>query len=431
MKLKSKFVLLITSIHVIMLIFSTQLIAINKLLFLASELLILLSIYLSYQLYKAFIRPINLISAGIESLRDKDFSMKFVPVGQMEIDQLVQVYNEMIEQMREERIRQEEQHFFLQRLIEASPTAIIVLDYDDKIAALNPAAEKLLDKKLDTIKGFTLEDLNHPLTTTLLKLKADDQQTMSRNGVELYSCRKSHFIDRGFLKHFIMIEELSEEIRKIEKSAYEKVIRMMSHEINNSIGAVNSIMGSFKQFAKQMNEEDRSEFQQALDIVTKRNNRLNTFMANFSNVVRIPEPNKKSMDIVSLIEGVKILVKNELDQREIKWIDQYSKNPCNVTLDQEQFEHVLLNVVKNAYEAIESKGEICIILDTKKVSLIIEDNGEGIPIDKRDQLFTPFYSSKKNGQGIGLTLIREILSNHGFKFSLETNSSRTQFKIQF
>ena len=435
MKLKTKFVVLITAIHLIMLIFSTQLLTINKFLFLASELLILLSIYLSYQLYKAFIRPINLISAGIESLRDKDFSMKFVPVGQMEIDQLVQVYNQMIEQMREERIRQEEQHFFLQRLIEASPTAIIVLDFDDKIAAANPAAEQLFSMKQEKLTGQVINQLIHPLASTLASLQADDQQVISRKGIELYACRKSHFLDRGFHKHFIMIEELSEEIRQIEKTAYEKVIRMMSHEINNSIGAVNSIMDSFKQYGKKLKADDRSEFQQALDVVTKRNNRLNSFMSNFSDVVRLPPPVRKETDLIALINSVKILVKNELADRQISWTDHYSDQKLILDIDAEQFEHVLINAVKNAWEAIESDGDISIILENN--ALILRDNGPGIPAEQSDQLFTPFYSSKKDGQGIGLTLIREILANHGFGFSLTSTASsprkrgHTDFKINF
>ncbi|MCB0277952.1 MAG: GHKL domain-containing protein [Calditrichaeota bacterium] len=429
MKLRTKFISLITAIHVIMLIFSLQLLSLNKLLFLGSELLILFSIVLSVQLYNAFIRPINLISAGIESLKDKDFSMKFMPVGQNEMDQLLAVYNQMIDKMREERIRQEEQHFFLQRLIEASPTGIIVLDFDDQLAAMNPAAEKLLNNSFSQIKGLRLDAIQHPLIQDCLDLEEGQKRTISRNGIELFALQKSHFLDRGFNKQFILIEELTEEIRKIEKQAYEKVIRMMSHEINNSIGAVNSIMESFRQFTSSLKFDDQDEFNHALDVVTKRNNRLNHFMKNFSDVVRIPEPNKREINLVDLLKSIETLVHAELKKRQISWRFETDANQFLILLDPEQFEQVLLNVIKNAYEAIDQQGEITVILNSNQQQLTIRDSGPGIADEIKSQLFTPFYSSKKDGQGIGLTIIREILSNHGFKFSLSAVNGHTDFTI--
>ena len=429
MKLKTKFIVLITAIHIIMLIFSLQLLNINKFLFLGSELLILFSIILSIQLYKSFIRPINLISAGIESLKDKDFSMKFLPVGQTEMDQLVSVYNEMIETMREERIRQEEQHFFLQRLIEASPTGIIVLDYDDCISTMNPAAESLLKANISDTIGLRLDQIVHPLIIDLQALTEGQKRTISRNGLEMYACQKSFFLDRGFSKQFILIEELSEEIRQIEKQSYEKVIRMMSHEINNSIGAVNSIMESFKIYSQKLNQLDKQDFDDGLTVVTKRNNRLNTFMKNFSDVVRIPEPNLRDHDLVELLKTVQRLVQVQLKKRKII-LEMHVPEKYLLKMDAEQIEQVLLNIVKNAYEAIESDGKIIIKMDLEIQTLIISNSGSGIPSDIQNKLFTPFFSSKRDGQGIGLTIIREILHNHQWKFSLESCQNVTNFTIE-
>ena len=131
MKLRLKFILFITILHIILVLFSLRVLREYKLLFMGIELLILVSVVVSIYLYKSFIRPLNLISAGIESLKDKDFNTKFVEVGQREMDDLIDVYNRMIDELRSERVKIKEQHYFLNKLIDASSSGIIVLDFED------------------------------------------------------------------------------------------------------------------------------------------------------------------------------------------------------------------------------------------------------------------------------------------------------------
>ena len=125
MKLRLKFILFITILHIILVLFSLRVLREYKLLFMGIELLILVSVVVSIYLYKSFIRPLNLISAGIESLKDKDFNTKFVEVGQREMDDLIDVYNRMIDELRSERVKIKEQHYFLNKLIDASSSGII------------------------------------------------------------------------------------------------------------------------------------------------------------------------------------------------------------------------------------------------------------------------------------------------------------------
>ncbi len=433
MKLRTKYFLFIVILHSILVLLAVQLIDKYQALFFAVEALILISIWISIRLYLQFIRPLNLIAIGVESIKDKDFSSKFLKVGQYELDQLIEVYNRMIDQLREERIKAKEQHYFLDRLINASPSGIIVLDFNNKIDALNPAAESMLGLQAEQVLTKTLTELNGNLTLELDRLQAGEAKIININGIQTYKCRKSHFLDRGFHHHFILVEELTEEILKTEKKAYGKVIRMMSHEINNSAGAINSILNTCLNYKNQLNDNDRPDYENALLVAIGRNTRLNRFMSNFADVIRIPTPLKKSCQVHDLLYNVSALMNAECEKRRIEWSWDLSQRPLTVQLDIQQIEQVLVNVIKNALEAIDTEGVITVQTGHVPVKhLVIGNNGRGIAKDVQQKLFTPFFSTKKDGQGIGLTITREILINHQFRFSLATNEKGfTDFRIEF
>ncbi|UCE25427.1 MAG: PAS domain-containing protein, partial [Candidatus Zixiibacteriota bacterium] len=144
MKLRSRFIGFAIVIHAILIVLSVMIFWHSRYLFVAAEILILASLVITIHLYRAFLKPLDIISAGIESIKDQDFSTTFVKTGQDDLDRLIDIYNRMIEQLRNERIKQREQHYFLQRLIEATPIGVIILDLDDRITMLNPAARGIL-----------------------------------------------------------------------------------------------------------------------------------------------------------------------------------------------------------------------------------------------------------------------------------------------
>ena len=430
MKLKYKFSIFIIIIHLILILLSLKLLQSNRILFLVAEFFILISIVISIIIYKQLIRPLNLISSGVEAIKDKDFNMKFVKVKQKEMDELIDVYNKMIDQLREERVMQREQHFFLQKLMEASPSGIIILDFDGNIISVNPSAENFLNIKSEEISGKMFKEINSNFLQELGNLSAKQSSMIYKSGMKTYKCTRAHFVDQGFSHKFIIIDEFTDEIIKTEKQAYGKVIRMMSHEINNSIGAVNSILNSVKSYQNQLEKNDKNDFETFLNIAVERNENLNKFMNKFADIVRIPKPLKKKTNLNDLVKAISTLMdKNP----KIKWKLELCKQPLIVELDVQQMELVLINILKNSMEAIEDKGTIFIkTTDYPQKKLIIVDNGNGIDKEIQQNLFTPFFSTKKGGQGIGLTLIREILVNHGFDFSLEMNrKGETEFVIEF
>jgi signal transduction histidine kinase len=161
---------------------------------------------------------------------------------------------------------------------------------------------------------------------------------------------------------------------------------------------------------------------------------MNQFMQNFADVIRLPAPARQETDLGELVGEAALLYREEGKRRRIAWNLQLDDGLPPVNLDPLQLEQVLINIFKNALEAIGEEGEITVRLSLRRGRpvLVVADTGEGFTAETRQNLFSPFYSTKKEGQGIGLTLIREILIRHGFDFSLErSEAGLTEFKILF
>lgn len=424
MKLSTKFILFIIVIHAVTIALSFYIFRENKLLFIASEFFIMVSLIICWSLYDELIAPLKLMMTGIDALHDKDFTIKFVETGRYEMDQLIGVYNTMIDQLRTERTVQQEQHFFLEKLIETSPTGIIILDFDNKIYDLNLKAIEILGIKKQDCLGKLPEVIQNHILKNLSQLDNGQSVTVNTEGVKKFKIQKAHFIDRGFQRSFIMLEELTAEILEAEKKAYGKVIRMMAHEVNNSLGAVNSILDTTYQLEKD------ADVAQALKIAIERNQHLNVFMRNFADIIRLPEPRKETFDVNQLLEKVASLMSFSARQKNITFRLDFSPSTFKILADENQMEQVFINIIKNAIEAIEhSTGIITFRTDTSKRVIDITDNGKGISSEAQPLLFSPFFTTKATGQGVGLTLIRDILSQHQFAFSLVSHTDDTQNNV--
>jgi nitrogen fixation/metabolism regulation signal transduction histidine kinase len=410
LKFQTRYLLYILTVHAVLIGLTFQLLKQNKPLFIASEVVIALSLYVAVRLYQSFRQPSTFIAAGIEAIQDKDFTVKFVPTGNDEVDELIRVYNLMIDQLRHERTRQAEQQFFLDKLVEAAPIALLILDFDSRVSAVNPKARQLLRLPDSDLLQKPLSAIPHPLLAQLSTLPPDQPHTVKLAGVETYRVLQGQFMDRGFRRQFLFIEELTTEIIETEKKAYGKVIRMMAHEVNNSIGAINSILGIAEP------EVADPDVRHAVRVAIDRNDRLNQFMRRFADVVRLPAPNPVSTDVRGLVVDVVQLMQPQAIERGVSLTAHLPDSPVEQPIDVAQMEQVLVNVVKNAFEACRAGQVVEVVLNQQ--ALLIRDNGQPIPQSVSANLFNPFFSTKATGQGIGLTLTREILLNHGITFSL-------------
>ena len=372
------------------------------------------------------------VRTGTQFLHDGDFTTRFSEMGQPELDGLVSVYNRMMDRLREERIRVREQHQFLDEIIKASPSGVIVFDYDHRGALVNPASERILGVRATHIAGKRLSETGEPLLGTLAGLGLHEPRLVPLEGARRARAHKSQFRDRGFVRHFLVIEELTEKLRRSEKAAYEKIIRLMSHEINDSVGAANSLLESCLSYRSQLRAEDRADFETALQVAISRMNHLNAFVRAYADVIRLPAPDRRPCDLKQLLDDIVFLLRPEAQNRRVQLLWEPPEAARIVALDRYQMEQVFLNILHNALEAIGADGAITVQLNGQDSTpgVTIEDTGRGIPDEAREKLFTPFFSTKENGRGIGLTLTREILTNHGFRSSLESRpGGPTQFRI--
>jgi nitrogen fixation/metabolism regulation signal transduction histidine kinase len=438
MSLRLKFILYLIITHLLFALTAVYLLWQRSLWLLAFEAAFVISLAVGVRLVRDLFGTLELINTGAQFISDGDFTARFVEVGQPEMDQLVRIYNRMIDDLREERTRQQEQNYFLERILTASPSGIVTLDFDERIVFVNPSAERMLALLLQTggeeLIGKRLSELRASFTTELDRLRTGEARVIHLLGRRRVKCRKSQFLDRGFPRHFILMEELTEELRQSEKSAYEKLIRLMSHEVNNTVGASNSLLHSCLHYSAQISDEDRRDFEMALGVVIARTDQLNAFMRSFAEVARLPAPKLQPCDARQLLENIAWLLKSECARRQIEWRWEASESPGEILMDRVQMEQALVNICKNALEAIGCDGRITVRFGSKadRRFVTIEDTGCGLTAEAREHLFTPFFSTKENGNGIGLTMVQEILEGHQFDFSLESEPGQpTRFTIWF
>ena len=434
MNLRSKLIIYLIGIHLIFLVTTFFIFLESRFWLFAIEGFFLLSFIIGFVLIRSLFKPVDLVITGSELIEEGDFTSKFRNTGQPELDQLVSLYNQMIKKLREERLNLEEQHLFLYKLLEATPSGVVIFDYDGRIEMVNPSAERLLEASKEELTGKKLNEIQRPYAGILDTLRSEKPVVVPFRGNRRIKCTKSQFIDKGFPRFFVLLEELTEEIRRSEKSAYEKLIRLLSHEVSNSVGAVNSLLQSCLFYIDQIKNTDRDDFETAVNTSISRLGNLNQFMKGYADIIRLPEPVLRRSNIMEIVQNCAALFRRESDEKRISWQWEIQAELPPIDLDRGQMEQVFVNIIKNAMEAIETDGTISVRTgnSNQKYHLIIEDTGNGISEDVRKNLFTPFFSTKDYGQGIGLTLVQEILNRHNFEFSLEGQpGGPTRFTIFF
>ena len=255
--------------------------------------------------YRKVINPLKSITSGMDLLREQDFSSKLLPVGQSDADKIVKMFNEMMQQLKNERLRLLEQNNFLNQLIEASPMGVILFSLDDKISLVNDAALRFMGfENIEEVKNKTLNQISSNLAIQLKKIPANHITTIRLNDSELYRCSRLSFFDRGFARQFILIESLTAEVFKAEKKAYEKVIRMIAHEVNNTVAGVTSTLTVVNESVE---DKDLCEI---VEMCASRCINMSRFITNFASVAKIPEPHLLPTNINESIKSCAIILEN-------------------------------------------------------------------------------------------------------------------------
>ncbi len=432
MKIKGLFGIFAFLLLIILAILSFHAFYIDSFLyFLMVEGIVLITLAFLFVFYNRIIKPLHIIGNGMDLLKEQDFNSRLSRVGQLEADRIVDLFNRMMEQLKEERLHVREQNHFLDLLIEASPMGVITLDLDRGIRSMNPAAAQILGVSYPgTWSGKKIEDWDAPLPAELAKIPLYESQTVRLNDANIYKCTHSSFIDSGFRHSFFLIEVLTQEVFKAEKKAYEKVIRMIAHEVNNTIAGVTSTLETLQDAFSE--EEDTADLREVLQVAIERSYSMSRFITNFANVVRIPEPQKQAGSLNEIVTACKRFMETICLNRNIQIQMHLTPHAPVVQIDSALFEQVLVNIIKNAAESIGSDGAIYICTQSDPPRIEIADTGKGIDKVTEAKLFSPFFSTKPHGQGVGLIFVREVLQKHNCSFSLRTDADGlTRFRMLF
>jgi two-component system nitrogen regulation sensor histidine kinase NtrY len=436
--LQLRFVLYLAGAHLAFATLAAPFLIANRIWLLAAEVLLAGSLLLGLRLVRGLFRPLALIQDSARFLQEGDFTARLRETAQPELNQLVRVHNRMVDHLREERARLQEQHHFLGQILEQSPSAIVVLDFDGALALCNPAARRLLglDPDAAPVAGRRLDDFprDAAVAHALSALAPGETRVVPLPDGRRLKCRRGAFVDRGFPRGFFLIEELTDELRQAEKAAYDKLIRLMSHEVNNSVGATGSLLHSCLNYTPLLPEEAGRDLETALRVVITRTDHLGKLMRSFADVTRLPPPQLQPGDLQELLGRVAVLLRAECERRRVAWTWVVEQPPGAVALDAAQMEQVFVNIAKNALEAIGQDGTITVRLGRRgaRPFVAFEDTGAGIPPEAQAHLFSPFFTTKETGQGIGLMLIQQILDQHHFDYALESPpGGPTRFTIVF
>lgn len=238
------------------------------------------SLVILFYFYWKVIKPLNSIASGMDLLREQDFSSRLAPVGQAEADRIVEMFNRMMDQLKNERLRLREQNHFLDLLINVSPMGVIILTFDEQISMLNTAALRFLGyTSVEELMGKRLEELDTPLAEEVSRLPKDTTDTIRLSDAKIYRCSRLSFVDRGFSHPFVLIESLTAEVVKAEKKAYEKVIRMIAHEVNNTTAGITSTLETARDALETL-EEETGDLREVMQVCVERCLGMSRFITN-------------------------------------------------------------------------------------------------------------------------------------------------------
>ena len=373
---------------------------------------LLLGSWLVNRLLRPLKRTLAGLSDGIRSFHDGDFSVRLVSRRTDELGELARLYNRVGEVLLEERKEVRERELLLQTALNRSPTAILLINSADRVIFSNQEARRLFlgGSKLEGMSfGEIQEGSPGPMRDVLATGSDGIFSIPGEDHAETYHLSQRSFQINRRLHTLVLLRRLTHELGRQEAEIWKKVIRVISHELRNSLAPVSSFAHSAKKMSQDPRHADRVD--EVFDAIEERLEHLQQFIEGYARFARLPSPQKEKVawrDFLASLEGVpEMQVVGRLPTR-------------RGFFDPSQMRQVLINLLKNAAEASAAQPEIRVrIKDTEDSGTFLQvlDRGKGMNEDTMKNALLPFYSTKKTGSGLGLPLCREILEAHGGRIS--------------
>lgn len=365
------------------------------------------------------VRPLGTLANMLAALREGDFSIR-ARVDDAD-DPLSLAYlevNNLEEILREQRLGAVEATETLRKVLEEIDVAVMAFGPDETLRIVNRAAERLLGQPADRLIGRSASELR--LEGTLRGIAPRTLEVAFPGGTGRWELRRSVVRQEGYPLQLVALSDLSRALREEERQAWKRIIRVLSHEINNSLAPIKSISGSLQSLigAETLPPELDEDVRRGLQVISTRSEALGRFMASYAKLARLPQPGLAPVDVGALVQRVA-----DLETR--LTVAVVGGPAITMQADPDQLEQALINLVRNAVDAtLESErgGEVTLrwLIRGGKVHILVEDAGPGL--EDTGNLFVPFYTTKPGGSGIGLVLSRQIAEGHGGSLVLENRS---------
>lgn len=401
------------------------------------------------------IRRLNYLNrdliAFFDSLKYDDSTIlltnEFQNINYLRLSRRLQVVNKQILSLKEKNAKQD--HYF-KTITELSNVGLLSFNEKGSVKLANKALNKLLEVK-DVANIKELNFLHPDFSEILSNLQPSEQKLIKINLKEKNSNRllnllikSADFKTKEENLKIVSIQDIKNELDEKELESWQKLIRILRHEIMNSIGPISSTIDTLNEIItnpdnnqtveiKDLDNEIINDIASGLKIIKERNIGLQNFVDSFRSISKLPKPSFKKIDIMTLFSDIELFWKKEFEKKNVKCESFINGNVEYVVADKNQIEQIIINLIKNSLEANSSNISISAFEDSySKVSIKITDNGQGIQSELLDEIFLPFFTTKEQGSGIGLSLARQIMRLHGGGISVQSiPNSETTFTLSF
>ncbi len=389
------------------------------------------------------------IASFLDSIRFDDLSYSFRTQSDDPIvRRLHQELNNALARLRNSRREKDSEFLFFRNIVMHIGIGLIVFREDGQIEIFNSAARRLLKTNhADNIDD--LKEVSEPLVGIFRKLKTggrelfrlkvgDDIIQLSVYAIELTL--------RGENVKLVSLQNIQSELEEKEMEAWQNLVRVLTHEIMNSVTPISSLAGIIEQELQQhmeaqqdspLTQEQLSDIHLSLQTISKRSEGLIHFVKEFRSLTSVPKPKVATIQIRTLLDELCMLHRKELAEKEITLSVSVYPEDLTVEADKNMIEQVLINLIKNAMQSFEDQENKEIVLkayltEKSRPVIAIRDNGTGIDPDALEKIFIPFYTTKKSGSGIGLSLSRQIMRQHQGTLTVKSTVGKgTEFFMWF